>query len=68
MLAFVSCGDVFLEWAFATINGLIGMAVGIQVARRNWEADAVKHGAATWTVDENGNRVFRWKKQEQGEK
>lgn len=29
--------------------------------RLKWEADAVKHGAATWSVDENGNRVFRWK-------
>ena len=28
----------------------------------------LRHGAATWTVDENGARVFRWKEQEQGEK
>lgn len=36
--------------------------------RERWEADAVKHGAATWSVDENGNRFFRWKEQEQGKK
>lgn len=31
--------------------------------RHSWEAEAVKHGAATWSVDENGDRVFRWKEQ-----
>lgn len=29
--------------------------------REQWEKEAVRHNAATWTVDENGNRVFKWK-------
>lgn len=29
----------------------------------NFQAAAVQHGAAEWTVDENGKRVFRWKDQ-----
>ena len=29
----------------------------------NFQSEAVQRGAAEWTVDENGNRVFRWKDQ-----
>lgn len=28
--------------------------------RDRWEAEAVRHGAARWTVGESGNRVFEW--------
>lgn len=39
---------ISFEWTRSTIN-------------EQWEADAVKHGAAIWTVDESGKRVFEWK-------
>ena len=32
--------------------------------RDRFEREAVNRNAATWTVDENGNRVFKWKGQE----
>lgn len=41
------------------------LVVGCDMRGRDYfEREAVKHGAATWTVDENGNRVFKWKGQE----
>ena len=52
----------------ASVVGFISNGCDVNQRRTQWEADAVKHGAATWTVDENGNRVFEWKEQEQGEK
>jgi hypothetical protein len=36
-------------------------AYDISARRTLWEADAVRHGAATWSVDESGKRVFEWK-------
>lgn len=60
-------------------DGAIGFIVGVFMScfmflpimlfnearvRGRFEREAVKHGAATWSVDENGNRVFKWKGQE----
>ena len=33
-------------------------------ARDTFEREAVQHGAATWTVDADGSRVFRWNESE----
>lgn len=43
---------MFLLWLDGQLPGDI---------RLKSEAEAVRHGAATWTVDESGNRVFQWK-------
>lgn len=57
-------------------DGPVGFVIGFSLAtavffmlvlcgdmrgRDYFEREAVKHGAATWTVDENGARVFKWK-------
>lgn len=28
--------------------------------QERWQSEAVRHGAAKWTVDESGKRVFEW--------
>ena len=40
---------------------------GVAQKQFSMEREAVKHGAATWSVDENGNRVFKWRDIELGE-
>lgn len=40
--------------------------IGKTAVREAMEAEAVKHSAATWSVDvETGKRVFQWKEQTQ---
>ena len=57
------------ELAFGMLIGFICGCMfafslfGEQMDKKNsaWEASAVSHGAATWEVDEDGQRVFKWK-------
>jgi len=50
-----------IGFSLATALFFTLMLCGDMRGRNHFEAEAVKHNAATWTVDENGNRVFKWK-------
>jgi len=42
-------------------GGAVGGCIQGAAVGNKYESEAVQHGAAEWTVDENGKRVFRWK-------
>lgn len=49
--------DVIISLADEETNRVADEAV------EDFQEEAVFHGAAQWTVDESGNRVFEWKAQ-----
>ena len=52
------------EWgvaAFALAFGIFTACVSGCGVNEHWKKQAVKHGAATWEVNDDGSTTFKWK-------
>jgi len=57
-------GDTFCPFIVGLIIGLlIGIIITALIADSGAKNEAVKHGAASWSPNENGEPTFTWKKQ-----
>lgn len=52
-------GAWFIVFSVIALNAAAFMVAKKQ--RDDLKAEAVKHGAAEWVVDVNGNTTFKWK-------
>lgn len=51
--------SVGLEWSITSLRHSLRETYALPV-----QEEAVQHGAATWQVDADGERVFRWNESE----
>lgn len=55
----------FDDWACAIYMGLVAVVVSCGAVgsciQSHYRTEAVKHGAATWEVKDDGSTTFKWK-------